>query len=172
MVPIVVEVFAAGDEVELLLNGTSLGKKPAGEQGGFYALFDAVYQPGTLEAVSYENGKVIGRFSLSTADSTAHLSAAVEAPGCQEGLIYINLTKHSASGAVVTDADEELTVGEASTLRILGFGSGNPKPLHSYTETITRTFHGRALLVVQKIDCSAPATITITSQIDSVTLSI
>ena len=170
--PVAVEVYAAGDEVELLLNGNSLGKKSAGEQSGYYALFDTVYQPGTLEAVSYEQGQIIGRYVLSTAEDPCSLIANIEPYGTEEGLIYINIAKTAANGVLASHADEALTVSSDGPVRILGFGSGDPKPLYNYTDSITKTFNGRALLVVQKTDRHSPATVTIASENDAVTLSI
>lgn len=170
--PVVVEVYAAGDEVELLCNGVSLGRKSAGDAAGYYVLFDTVYQPGTLEAVSYENGAVIGRSCLTTAGGPCHLTAEVEQPGAGEGLIYINIAKLAQNGAAATHADEVLALSGCENLRVLGFGSGDPKPLYNYNGTETKTFNGRALLVVQKIEPAAPAAVTISSDTDAVTLSI
>ena len=170
--PVVIEVYAAGDEVELLLNGESLGRKPAGDKAGYYVLFDAVYQPGTLEAVSYEGGIVIGKSCLTTADGPCHLAAEAEQPGTKEGLIYINIAKLAQNGTVAAHADEVISVTADSNVRVLGFGSGDPKPLYNYTDTEAKTFNGRALLVVQKIDTNSPATIALVSQTGTIRFSI
>ena len=44
--PVTVEVYSDADEVELLVNGRSLGRKPAGESHRFRAEFEAVYAAG------------------------------------------------------------------------------------------------------------------------------
>lgn len=166
--PVTVEVYAAGDEVELLLNGVSLGRKPAGSSAGYYVLFDVIYQPGTLEAVSYADGLVIGKACLTTADGPCHLAIAAEPAGVEEGLIYLNLTKLAQNGAVATHADERITVTDLNNLRVMGFGSGNPRPLYSYTGTQTETFNGRALLVVQKIDPAQSASLTLAGETETI----
>ena len=51
--PIVVEVYSPGSEVELFVNGVSLGRKPAGESVGFITEFETNYQPGEIVAVAY-----------------------------------------------------------------------------------------------------------------------
>ena len=61
-----VNIYADADEVELLLNGRSLGRKPCTEAQEYLAVFRFAYEPGTLEAVSYNNGAVTGRDSLAT----------------------------------------------------------------------------------------------------------
>lgn len=170
--PVVVEVYAAGDEVELILNGKSLGRKAAGDEAGYYVCFETTYQPGTLEAVSYANGEVIGKSCLTTADGPCHLVAEAEQAGSREGLIYINIAKLAQNGAVATHADEAISVSSHSNLRILGFGSGNPKPLHNYLDSETVTFNGRALLVVQKIDPAQPAAVSIAGETQKIQLTV
>ena len=170
--PVVVEVYAVGEDVELFLNGESLGRKPAGENAGYRTLFETAYQPGTLEAVSYASGRVIGRSILYTAEGPYRLAADAELPGPAEGLIYLNITKLASNGAVVFHADETISVSSCENLRILGFGSGNPKPLYNFSGTETKTYLGRALLVAQKQDRTKPGEITLTSESGTITLSI
>ena len=49
--PTQVDVYSIDDEVELLVNGVSPGRKPAGAAVQNKASFDVTYQPGTIEAV-------------------------------------------------------------------------------------------------------------------------
>ena len=107
---------------------------------------------------------MIGKSCLTTADGPCHLAVEVEQAGTEEGLIYVNIAKLAENGAVATHADELIAVNADDNVRILGFGSGNPKPLHSYLDSETKTFNGRALLVVQKIDPTQPATITLVGE--------
>ncbi len=169
---VIVEVYSAGDEVELVLNGTSLGRQIAGEKSGYMAHFDIVYQPGTLEAVSYENGQVIGRSALRTAEGICHLTADAEPTGNKEGLIYINIAKLAENGIIDDHEDEVITVSADDNIRILGFGSGDVKPTYNYTGTETRTYRGRALLVVQKTDPALSGEITVSSTTGSVSVTI
>ena len=66
-------VVSNGEEVELFLNGQSLGKGK--REYHFLFTFDKVaYQPGKLEAVSYDaNGKEVSRYALQTAGEPAAL---------------------------------------------------------------------------------------------------
>ena len=50
----------------------------------------------------------------------------------------------------MTDCDKKLTAEVTGDADLAGFGSGNPKPEHSYNEGITETFHGHALLILRK----------------------
>ena len=60
-----VDVYANADEVELFLNGESLGRKSIG--GVYVVTYEVPYHPGKLEAVSYLNGAEAGRTVLQTA---------------------------------------------------------------------------------------------------------
>jgi beta-galactosidase len=51
-----VHVFTSGDAAELFLNGRSLGRKTKGPYEYRLRWDDVVYEPGTLEVVSYRNG--------------------------------------------------------------------------------------------------------------------
>lgn len=75
---VIVEVYSAGDEAELILNGKSLGRKASGKKEGYRTLFDITYEEGELEAVSYENGKEIGRVSLVTAGEASKIEVVRE----------------------------------------------------------------------------------------------
>ena len=144
--PIVVEVYAAGTEVELLLNGVSLGRKPCGEASGYIALFETTYRAGTLTAVAYDGGVELGRMELVSAGEVA--SIALEAEKSVGELTYVNITLCDEQGRVVTDEDTEITVTVADGA-LAGFGSGDPKPKHNYLESTTRTFRGRALAIIR-----------------------
>ena len=54
--PANVDIYSSADEVELFLNGVSLGRKPAGKAVGFTTSYEMTYEPGELVAVSYGNG--------------------------------------------------------------------------------------------------------------------
>lgn len=76
-----VQVVSTGEEVELFLNGNSLGKGK--RQYNFLFTFDNVaFKPGKLEAVSYNKaGKEISRYAVNTAGEPASLKlTAIQTP--------------------------------------------------------------------------------------------
>lgn len=76
-----VQVVSTGEEVELFLNGNSLGKGK--RQYNFLFTFDNVaFKPGKLEAVSYNKaGKEISRYAINTAGEPASLKlTAIQNP--------------------------------------------------------------------------------------------
>ncbi|MBP5712492.1 MAG: DUF4982 domain-containing protein, partial [Prevotella sp.] len=65
-------VVSNGDEVELFVNGKSLGK---GERKWQYLFTfkDVAFEPGTIKAVSYVDGKEVSNYQIETAGEPDHL---------------------------------------------------------------------------------------------------
>ncbi|MFT8394151.1 MAG: glycoside hydrolase family 2 TIM barrel-domain containing protein, partial [Liquorilactobacillus ghanensis] len=76
--PAIVNVCSDAREVELLLNGKSLGKKPAGKDNKFIANFEITYEPGELKAIAYRDGKPSETFFLQTAQKEVQINPAVD----------------------------------------------------------------------------------------------
>lgn len=160
--PVVVEVYSPGSEVELLLNGKSLGKKPCGPEHGFTAYFEIPYHSGTLTAVAWDGDSELGRMELDTAGDAVQLDAAAEPAGAE--LIYVNLTLRDENGLAADAKDVELRVSVSGAGELAGLGSGSPKPVHSFAGDVTRTFRGRALAILKR---AAGGTITLTARTDT-----
>lgn len=146
--PVVLEIYAPGDEVEVFVNEKSLGKKTSGKAVEYKVLYETTYEPGIVEAVSYANGVEIGRSSIVTASTDTALTAYVE-NGRDNELVYINICNQDANGIVNTDkvVHMKATVEGAMEAR---FGTGNPKPLTNYIDMATDSWHGHALLVARR----------------------
>lgn len=162
--PVIVEVYAQGDEVELLLNGTSLGKKAAGKEAGFRTLFETTYEPGILTAISYENGHEIGRNELATAGRERTLCVEKEEyvglKNAKQELVYVQVEMRDQNGVLVADDNQKITLSVDGEVEVLGFGSGNPKPNYNFNEGVTELFGGRAQIIVKKPEGKATLTVT------------
>jgi beta-galactosidase len=159
--PVVVEVYSAADEVELLLNGRPVGKSPAGEAQRFTATFDITYEPGTLEAVAYRAGQEVSRTSLTSADGPCTLTATAdraELPADGTDVAFIEVTLTDAAGTVATGADRPLTATVTGPGELAAFGSARPCTEEGYLDGAHTTFDGRALAVVR---ATGPGDITL-----------
>lgn len=146
--PVIVEVYSAGDTVELIKNGVSLGRKPAGEEAGFITYFETDYEPGELVAVTYEGTREVGRNRLKTADTPKKLKITTE-NGLKDGLTFVTIEVCDENGILHMEDAETIVIETDEHTKLLGFGSGNPKPSYNYDSTKTRTFNGRAFAVTK-----------------------
>lgn len=142
-----VEVYSADDEVELLLDGRSLGKKRAGAAAGFVARFDVPYGAGRLRAVGYRNGSPGASAELRSAGKPS-LTLRPEHITDGDRLRYVWVELADADGIVCVAAEDTVTV-QVSGGRLAGFGSAAPAPTGSYVDDVHDTYYGRALAVVQ-----------------------
>ena len=150
--PANVDVYSEAEEVELLLNGTSLGRKPAGEKHGFMATYEMTYEPGELLAVSYCNGEETGRDFLYTAGEKVQMQVDCEgevlkADGADLAFLTVKLTDDKGIDNLFAQKEITVTVEGAGTLQ--GFGNADPRAIGSYDDTTWKTFDGYVMAVVR-----------------------
>lgn len=147
-----VDVYSEAEEVELFLNGTSLGRKPAGKEHKFTASYEMTYEPGELTAVSYSGGVETGRYAIVTADSDVELTVSCEemslkADGADLAFLTVKLT--DKSGVENLFAQKEVTVSVEGAGTLQGFGNADPQAVGSYDDTTWNTFDGEVMAVVR-----------------------
>lgn len=154
--PVDVLAFSGAEEVELLLNGKSLGRVRAGEATVHDMpksfLFRIQYAPGTLEAVSYTGGREVSRAKLATTGPAAALRLVPEleklrGDGC--GLGYVRVEVVDADGRLVPDAAVKLTAEVSGAATLMGFGSANPITDENYTKGAFTSYCGKAMAVLR-----------------------
>ncbi len=152
--PTVVEVYSVDDEIELFLNGKTLGRKPVGKANRYTASFELSYEAGELLAVGYRAGIEVSRSELRTAGAPAsiRLTADRSAVKAEFGdLSYVLVELLDAQGNLVPNATNEvfLTVSGAGCL--LAVGSRNPVSEEPYTGN-RRKFHEGWVMAVVRAD--------------------
>jgi beta-galactosidase len=150
--PVTVEVYSGADEVELLVNGRSLGRQPAGDGHRFRAEFEAVYEPGELLAVAYSGGTETGRHLLRSAAGSVLLRAEADRRLVSVGggdLAFVTLTLTDLAGTCWTGADRTVRAEVTGPGVLLGFGSASPSTEERFDATERRTYDGRALAVLR-----------------------
>jgi beta-galactosidase len=160
---VTVEVYSDSDEVELLLEGESLGTAPVGEKNRFRAEFEVTYARGELVAVARTGGEETGRFALLSAGGPVGLAAVADRDEIRAGdedLAYVALTVQDTEGTVAAGLDREVAVVVQGPGVLAGFGSAAPATQASYLDDVHTTFDGRALAVIRP---TGPGTITVTA---------
>ncbi len=150
--PVVVEVYADADEVELLVNGRSIGRLPAGASQRYRAEFDTVYEPGLLEAVARRDGKEIGRSALRSASGPVLLDVRADRAAIEAGpadLAFVSLTLVDETGNLHSAADRPVHIQLEGPGVLQGLASANPATEEPFTGSSCTTFDGRALAVVR-----------------------
>ena len=153
-----IEVYARAARVELVLNGKTVAEKQLKKD--CLAKFAIPYEPGTLEAVSYDaTGQELGRCALTTAGQTTLISAEPETPTVQAGhLCYIRL-RYTDENGIVKPLHRGVMQVQVAGGQLVGLGSACPYNERSYLGTETDTYYGEALAIVRAAG-GAPLTLT------------
>ncbi|MGP4113696.1 DUF4982 domain-containing protein [Streptomyces sp. 4N509B] len=157
-----VEVYSDAPEVELFVNGTLVGRRPAGAAHRHRAVFDVPYEPGHLEAVAVRSGEAAERFSLRSATADRRLVVApdrTELRADDTELSFVDIDVVDEHGTHATDAETELEIEIDGPGHLQGFGSAAPHTEESYLDRRHRSFQGHALAVIRP---TGPGTITVT----------
>lgn len=150
-----IEIYSCGTEVELFqtIGGdkSSLGRK---ELVHCLAKFETIYQPGELEAVSYdESDNEIGRKTLQSANSNEEKlqlkaeESVIRADGMD--LAYIQIAITDEAGVVHSLKDRKVTVTVEGAGKLIALASGNPETTERFSDSSYTTYHGRLIAIVQ-----------------------
>ncbi len=124
--PIDVWVNSNAQEVELFLNGTSLGKKTMPRNG--HLNWSVNYQPGKLEAVGYKAGKIlkakVETTGVPTEISLTPYKTTMMADG--QDVSVVNVSVFDSEGREVPDASNMIQFVVEGDAKIIGVGNGDP----------------------------------------------
>ncbi len=152
--PIELVVYSNAEEVEVFVNGKSIGRKQVCMERPMphSVHFETVYEPGKVEAVSYCGGKEISREMLVTSGEPAEISLIpekLEMKANGHDLIYVEIELLDKDGRLVPDASVPLQVEVEGCAVLAGFGSGNPITDEDYTNACTVSYRGRAMAIIR-----------------------
>jgi len=138
------------DEVELLLNGKSIGKQKALPYTKL--IWPLIYKPGKLEARGYKAGKLITKDIVETTTAAAQVAlssdvSTIKADGSDVAVIKITIK--DAKGRVVPIANNLVTFSIEGPGQIIGTGNGNPSSHEPDKASQRMAFNGYCMVLVQ-----------------------
>ena len=156
------------DEVELFLNGKSLGRSSK-TLDCLHAIWTEVpFEPGKIEAVSYKAGKEVARTSRETTGEPAAIRltadrATIDADGYD--LSYITVEAVDAQGRPVPTATNMLSFRVEGAGELFGIDNGDAADTLCLKGTQKALFSGKALAVVRSLRGEkGTATLTVSSE--------
>jgi beta-galactosidase len=143
--------YNQADEVELFLNGKSLGiKRKQGDD--LHIMWRVKYEPGTLKAISRKNGKTVLTTEIKTAGRAAAIILKADRKTIKSNdndLSFVRAMIVDAAGNPVPGADNLIrftTNGEGS---VIATDNGSETSMESFKTSEHRAFNGLCLAVVQ-----------------------
>ncbi|MRX76824.1 DUF4982 domain-containing protein [Pedobacter petrophilus] len=163
-----VEVWAYynhADEVELYLNGKSLGKKSK-QNDDLHVLWNVNFEPGTLKAVSRKSGRDILTRVVKTAGAAAKIELVADRNNIKadgKDLSFITVRILDAAGNVVPDAENLIDFKVEGNGFIAGVDNGFQASLEPFKASYRKAFHGLCLAILQSTEKVGVIKLTATS---------
>jgi len=122
-----VDALSNCEEVELFLNGESLGRQPMKRNSKL--TWQVKYAPGILSAKGFNGGKVVAEAKVETTGEPAAVQlapnrATINADG--EDVSVITVSVNDAQGRIVPVAGNKINFAIEGAGKILGVGNGDP----------------------------------------------
>lgn len=158
-----VEAYSNADEVELFLNGQSLGTKKINADAS-PRVWKVAYAPGTLRAVARDaQGKIVATDELRTAGAAKKILLTTESKKISPGFHSVAIIRArvvDAHGVTVPRAEDSLTFQISGPGVIAAVDSGHPASIEPLQATSRRAFQGKCVAFVK---ATAPGKIEITA---------
>lgn len=163
-----VHVFTSGDEGELFLNGRSLGRKSKGAYEYRLRWDEVVYEPGTLEVVTYKQGKKWATDVVKTAQPAAGLTvlpdrAEIGADGLD--LAFVTVRVVDPDGVMAPRADNRVQFKIEGPGEIVATDNGDPTSFEPFQAPERKAFNGLCLAIIRaKAGQTGKITLTASSE--------
>jgi beta-galactosidase len=157
-----VEVYSNCEEVELLLNGKSLGSKtlPADASP---RLWSVPFEVGSLRAVGKNKGAASANYELRAGGQAARIVLAADRTSVKadwDDVVYVTATVVDANGVAVPGADNLISFAVAGPGAIAGVDNGDASSHESFQAKERHAFQGRAIAIVKASAASGRITVT------------
>jgi beta-galactosidase len=138
------------DEVELFVNGRSMGRKAMARDR--HVEWQVAYAPGRIEAYGYKAGKVVLKDARETAGPAARIvlsadRSALTADGCDCAVIRAEVV--DARGRPVPRAANMVTFSVTGPAAVIGVGNGDPNCLEADKASKRSAFNGLCCAILQ-----------------------
>ena len=158
-------IYTNGDEVELLLNGKSLGRKANPKEPKLRNQIrwgEIDYKKGKLEAVAYKNGKAIARHALETTGKPVKLivepdNSQWKADGMD--LQHVRVTAVDSKGRKVLTCNDEITFEATGDAKIVAVTNGDITSDELNVTNHRQLWQGSAMVILRA--GTAPSKVTL-----------
>ena len=148
--------YTNADEVELVVNGKSLGRKanPTGDakRRNQIRWDDVEYQPGKAVAIAYKGGREVARHQVETPGKAVKLVAVPDQNGWQADgldLQHVRIYAVDSKGRRVYSAQHELQFGTEGAARIAAVSNGNIRSDELYCTDHIHLYNGSAMVILR-----------------------
>ncbi len=157
-----VQCFSNCDEVELFLNGESLGKQRM--QHNSHLAWKVTYEPGLLQAKGYHGGREAAITKVETTGKAAKIKLNpnrlnIQADG--RDVVQVDIAILDDQERLVPTADNKINLRVSGKARIIGVGNGDPSAHDPEKSDTCRAFNGLCQVIIQSAQESGDSVLTV-----------
>jgi beta-galactosidase len=161
-----VEVYSNCEQVELFLNGRSLGAKPKPADDS-PRNWRVPFEPGTLRTVGMNGGRVAATHELKTAGPPARVALSADRARLTpawDDVVYVEATVVDANGIIVPGASDLISFRAKGPARVVAVDSGDNASHEPFQATERRAYQGRCFAVLKGTDARGRVNVTAAAQ--------
>jgi beta-galactosidase len=161
----VVFVYSNCDEVELVLNGESLGRKPMPADAA-PAEFRFPFDLGECVAIGYRAGQEAARQTLKSASEPAAIRLVADKDACStdfDDVVHVEFEIIDAEGVRCPWSDAEVTFEVTGPGKLVAVDNGDPRSHESFQGPQRRAHQGRGLAIIRRTSGEGPVTLRASS---------
>lgn len=163
-----VHVYTRSQLVKLELNGKVVGEQNVDLGKSITATFKVPYEPGTLVARCFDDGKETASQTLKTTGKPAAIRLIADRTKIRadrNDLSYVRAEIIDSKGTIVPDADNIIVNFEVTgTGKVAGVGSGDPRDVSSFQQPKKKTYEGICLAVIRPETTPGKITVRATAE--------
>jgi beta-galactosidase len=148
-----VHVYTRSRNVKLELNRKIVGEQNIEQGKSITATFEVPYEPGTLVAHCYDNGKETASQVLKTTGPPAAIRLIADRTRIRadkNDLSYVMAEIIDRDGNIVPDADKVIVNFEVTGPgKVAGVGSGDPRDMSSFQQPRKKTYQGICMAIIR-----------------------
>jgi beta-galactosidase len=139
------------DEVELFLNGKSLGSKSKkGDE--LHIAWKVPFEAGTLKAISRKAGKIVKETEIHTAGEASKIDLKADKTSINNDgydLAYVTVTLQDKDGNTLPTADNLINFKVSGGAAIVGVDNGYQASLEPFKANYRKLYNGKCLVILQ-----------------------
>lgn len=146
-----VEIYSNCEEVELFLNGVSLGVKSLPKDDSA-RVWKVGYEAGTIKAIGKTGGKTVAEYEMKTAGTPAKIELSVDKPQLKNDwndVAFVTVTVRDANGVIVPSAENLIRFETKGAGLLAAVDSDDNRSHESFQGTTRRAWQGTCFAILK-----------------------
>lgn len=163
-----VHIYTSGDEVELFLNGKSLGKRTKTQPYDRLTWDEVIYEPGELKAIAYKKGAKWAEEIVKTTGIPSNIKVTPEKTTLQNDgvdLAFVRVDIVDKDGLTVPRSKNTVKFSVTGPIEIAATDNGDATSLVSFQSNVRDAYNGLCQVIIRSLKGkSGEAVLTVESE--------